>query len=351
MKQLLPISILLVIFSGQLLAQPILSQSDIGFQIGDIHTVDSTDFMDMSSQLGPNMTWDLNDLELMDTPIISSVIDASDTPNGDSFPSSTLTRRIEIPEFTLDQYFSFDASSMQHHGTSLYFGSTTVTSLYTNPEIAFPVPMSYNSSGSDSYESTLIAGPGDIETSGVINWDVPGYGTLLVNNETYNDVLLYRFVRLDTTSSTFGGFTFFTYSEETTYGFMAAGIHYPIVLFTEITTEDDFTGPMTTYEASILTSQITTGLESFSSNVSDIQVFPNPSNDGLINLEFSLLEKEDLTISIFDLTGRSVYRETITELPGTIRKQIDLSDEMEAGIYLLQISTTSAQQAVRVEIE
>lgn len=350
MKHFVILSALLTAFSVHLISQPVLSQSDIGWQIGDSHVIDSIDFVDMSNQVGPNMTWNLNDLEPQGNIVTSSVVDPSETENPDLFPESTVARIIALPEFTIDQYFSFDGSSMQHHGTSLSFGSQNFTTVYTDPEIAFPTPMTYNDSGSDTYDNYAVDTPGNAEGSGTINWDVPGYGTLLVNGETYTDVLMYRFVREDVTTTTFGGFTFTTNSVDENYAFMAAGFHYPIVIFTQSTIDDGFEPPYNDYQASLLISQTNTGLTSELEILPDLHVYPNPSANGSINLEFTLLEKEELSIQLFDLNGRLVYSTSSTELPGQINMLIDLSEDVDTGIYLLQIRSASGQRSLRIEV-
>lgn len=67
----------------------------------------------------------------------------------------------------------------------------------------------------------------------------------------------------------------------------------------------------------------------------DLTFSPNPSN-GKFNLSFTLKEKKNVTINIFDINGNLVYSETLKDFQGTYNKEIDLSRE-EQGTFFLQI--------------
>jgi len=349
MKQLTLISTLFLLSISVLTAQPVLTQSDIGFAIGDSHLIDSLTFMDMSDLEGPNMTWDLSSLTTLGTPITSVVLDPSTLSSSAGFPTSTLARRIVIPELILDQFFNYDAESMQHQGTYLAFGGDDITSFYTNPEIAMPIPMSYGDSGSDTYASEISGGPVAAETSGEIMWSVPGYGTLIVNGQTYNNVLMYKFIRDDVSISSFGGFTFETFSYEVTYLFMVAGYHYPIVVMTEDTTSDEFTPPVTTTEGSVMISQIT-GLDDVSDILPDLNVFPNPVSTDQLTIAYTLDVPMAIELNLVDLSGRLVFKRTFVKQSGQVRQLIQLPNEIEAGLYLMRFISEDGSKTMPLEI-
>lgn len=341
---------LLVVSLCFLTAQPVLTQNDIGFQIGDVQVIDSIDFLDMTSQEGPNMTWDLSSLSPQGTLLTAEVVTPSSTSNGALFPTSTIARTITIPELTIDQFFNFDGASMQHLGTTLSFGVDDIISNYTDPEIAIPLPMTYGSSGSDNYASVLSGGPLASESSGQIDWEVPGYGTLIVNGQTYTDVLMYKLTRDDVTTSSFGGTSFEFLSLEVTYLFMASGYHYPIVVFTEITNNDEFTPPETTYEGSVLISQ-TTSLADLSDILPDLSVFPNPVHKGVLTLEYTLDAPTEMSLELVDLSGRIILNRNSTSQVGLVSQTILLPDNLEAGLYLLNISSEDGFRSVRIVVE
>ena len=70
-------------------------------------------------------------------------------------------------------------------------------------------------------------------------------------------------------------------------------------------------------------------------NVENLKFSPNPS-DGKFNLSFTLEEKKEVTINIYDINGNVVYTETIKDFQGTYNKEIDISDE-GTGAFFLQL--------------
>jgi len=70
-------------------------------------------------------------------------------------------------------------------------------------------------------------------------------------------------------------------------------------------------------------------------DVESMKISPNPSN-GKINLSFSLEERKDVTINIYDINGNVVYTETINDFQGSYQKEIDISDK-GTGAFFLQI--------------
>lgn len=68
----------------------------------------------------------------------------------------------------------------------------------------------------------------------------------------------------------------------------------------------------------------------------EVQLFPNPSN-GEINITF--IPSNDQMIQIFDINGKNVYQENVTEESDrAIIKKIQL-DALQSGMYFMQISS------------
>jgi hypothetical protein len=82
----------------------------------------------------------------------------------------------------------------------------------------------------------------------------------------------------------------------------------------------------------MLTSAITTGIESYHKKTSDINIFPNPATN-LINL--TTINKQDkISYSIYNLTGQLLKSEVIDRQNGNYTIEIS---ELDTGIYLLRI--------------
>ena len=74
-------------------------------------------------------------------------------------------------------------------------------------------------------------------------------------------------------------------------------------------------------------------------NISEISIFPNPSQD-VFNIKFTSLLIDDIQLKIINLVGVVVHVENIKNHIGEYKTSINLED-FSSGIYLLEIQTTS----------
>jgi len=68
-----------------------------------------------------------------------------------------------------------------------------------------------------------------------------------------------------------------------------------------------------------------------------IQNFPNPYNP-VTNIKFTLPQPADFTFTVFDITGRELYRITDAGKAGTYNIKFDGSD-LSSGIYFYRLQT------------
>ncbi len=76
--------------------------------------------------------------------------------------------------------------------------------------------------------------------------------------------------------------------------------------------------------------------KSFGSEMQELQVYPNPAENGRFNLKFKLDSEGSTDIKIYDLKGKMAYQESIGNFKGTYDKQIQVPD-LQNGMYILQI--------------
>lgn len=84
------------------------------------------------------------------------------------------------------------------------------------------------------------------------------------------------------------------------------------------------------------------GIENIS-NDSDLKVYPNPSDNGVFNVEYS----NGSEISVVDLQGNIVLQKTLENMTDTI--QIDLTDQPN-GNYIIHLSHNSGSTDIPVTI-
>ncbi|WP_041758258.1 T9SS type A sorting domain-containing protein [Psychroflexus torquis] len=83
----------------------------------------------------------------------------------------------------------------------------------------------------------------------------------------------------------------------------------------------------------------TLGIENVSNNLS-FSVYPNPSNDKKINLNYdtSKLNSDEHNVVIFSTVGKKILQTTLNKVGGFYNKSLDLSS-LAGGIYILQFTS------------
>ncbi len=70
---------------------------------------------------------------------------------------------------------------------------------------------------------------------------------------------------------------------------------------------------------------------------SDWEIYPNPTKDGLVNLDFSTSQNEPIQISVYDIKGAEVYRKDIDITAGDQSINLDMGSIHVSGIYIVKI--------------
>ena len=94
-----------------------------------------------------------------------------------------------------------------------------------------------------------------------------------------------------------------------------------------------------------------TGVESINNSVQINSLYPNPANS-FVNLAFTSLNGGATSVSVTDVTGRTVYaEEQTTDLaPGKYERFIDVSS-LDAGIYFLVLKTVEETTTQKFIVE
>lgn len=92
----------------------------------------------------------------------------------------------------------------------------------------------------------------------------------------------------------------------------------------------------------------TTGLALLSDRVSNLAVFPNPSND-VVKVNFDLKRSSHVTINVSDLNGKRLISVLKGKYNGNVTKEVNIS-ELPQGVYLMNIEVDgkSATQKINV---
>jgi hypothetical protein len=82
---------------------------------------------------------------------------------------------------------------------------------------------------------------------------------------------------------------------------------------------------------------IRSGQEDLAGNIRDVKVFPNPLSD-VLTVSVKLQEKDKTTISLYDLTGKLIFKEDVLDNQD-FNKNYPLSN-LPVGMYVLRVSTS-----------
>jgi hypothetical protein len=83
--------------------------------------------------------------------------------------------------------------------------------------------------------------------------------------------------------------------------------------------------------------------------VNELGIYPNPSEDGKINIQISTASNDDVNINIYDLLGRKVFDE-IYENSNIFKKELKV-DKFSNGIYLIEIQQGGKKTTKKIIIK
>ena len=82
----------------------------------------------------------------------------------------------------------------------------------------------------------------------------------------------------------------------------------------------------------------------------DLQFFPNPAPNGKFQVRFSHPNEADMSLKVFDLSGKEVYNRAIDGFRGRYSETMDLSKQPK-GVYLLEISLDDKRLTRKIAID
>lgn len=109
------------------------------------------------------------------------------------------------------------------------------------------------------------------------------------------------------------------------------------------------TGAMTIDPLTSPCDQVATSVNVLRDALTDaVSVFPNPSTNGKVTLQYNLERSADLSISVLDVTGRTVFSGQVKDaLNGT--KELELSN-VPNGIYVVKLTSEIGQASKKIVI-
>jgi len=324
-----------VFISTALLAQPTITQADLIPLVGASALSDSVSYVDLSSQVGINQTWDLSGLTSIGPAYTYNWINPASAAGESNFPTANYAVVVDFLTF----FYDISNNEYNEIGYYLEFGGNAVMETFSNPAVRFEFPMQYGGSGSDTYESTMeFGGVFAINSTGSLDWNIEGYGTAILPFGTFSDVLLIHVEEAAQDVQDLGGMEFVSNSTNSIYALYKAGMPLPLAIFEELTFSD-VQGTEVTYLGRTFNSS--GGVSVGEEGVNQLNVYPNPT-DGVVRVELGL--EEIISLSLFTTDGKFVQNFSTAQGSSIT---LDMSG-LPLGVYVLIAKGANEVRTTRV---
>ena len=310
------------------IAQPTINSGNLP-QLGDHVTIgicsDIPSPSILDAQTGANYTWDFSTLTEQEEQFFDFV-----EPSNTYWP--TTYQNSNICGVSWEDGYSFyniTPSALTTEGNKLILSpGDTASIIYTDQEQIIPIPYSMGTTFTDNFSGSGYVGGFNVSITGTIDFEADGYGTLILPNATYQNVVRYRFDRTQT--NTISGFPP-SQQSKTQWAWVSADHRFWLLLIEDI--DDGFSTSYLTWFDKAPQDVLTSVGGPGPSN--GPHVYPNPITMGeSLQLGRSLTANE--TLQLFDLQGRLV------KSLNTINSSVEL-DQVIVGVYLLKVINIDGQ--------
>lgn len=318
-----------------LYAQPTVPQ--LGFSPGMTIVLDSEFPITSPGASGANVTWDLSSAVFSGANYTYTAQSISSVPGAGQFPNANAAYQVDLTDGFSGYYFFDYTVGFTDHGELITGTGLDLVAPYSDPMTYCTTPIIFGGSGSDTYAFASTNNTITSNTTGTITWNVDAYGTLVLPNATYTNVLRVRTLEVETTTTIISGFPITNESQEESWLWFKAGYPLPLLTYSIIT--DDFgTEPGAT--AAIVSFSGSTGFNE--TPQAPLLVQPNPANT-FCNVRFPGMT--DPHVRLLDATGQVLLDRRLKGFEPSVR--IDLEDRAP-GVYLVQAITADGMQNARI---
>lgn len=347
MKTFATFSLLLTLLSFGV-AQPIIHRSHL-LAPGDPFFVGSVSTVPDPGSSGANAVWDFSSVQAGNTALNTTVM-ASATPFAGDFPSANIALVDQTPGATFYQYILLDEGVWEEHGY-VDPGFSNVT--FGNPRTFLEFPVSYQGQWQDDFTYTieyLVGDPVTTRGEGNVRVNVDGYGTLMLPQSTFDDVLRLRIIAEATDTTNFGGGLYErNYVYDTTIVWLSPSYHAPLATHIRSRTDrtttviigDTLVVPETLeysgFSFDPMAEPTSAILEAADIGLAELQISPNPFEQQL-HIAFNAQKDSEVVMRVLDIHGREFHHEMMSVVEG--KNVVDIMlPELQSGSYLMSFQT------------
>jgi hypothetical protein len=292
--------------------------------IGDSIIIYRSDTLGLNQgSSGTNVTWNFSTLDSIGA-VYRYTMSPSVTPYPILYPSSNRAEKTVSGTSTNYQFYNIQKDSMITVGTS---GGVIDSTIYSNTDKAMIFPFTYLNTFYDSSISISYYNTGGLSNRSYHSrtTTADGYGTLILPNATYTNVLRYKVVHNEI-DSLFSGANFNSkttwYIEE--YLWVDAGYRAYLLYVNPLKNKNGVPQAKSVHYVRNPHSITPTGIQTNNYQTSQIIIYPNPST-GIINIAGPAIG----TVTVLNSLGQIVIK---TKMTG----KIDIS-KIAQGLYFIQL--------------
>lgn len=318
-------TVLLMFLSVLTFAQPTITENNIP-QLGDSVVIAICSDQVNAGSSGAEQTWDFSTLNEIEEQYFK-FLSPTEAPKKDSFPTANVVGRSWENSFS---FYQTDGSALGVAGYVLPMElSDTTLQVFDDLQDLAQFPFTFNSTFTDTYSGTShIAGVGAFPFDGTITFEADGYGTLILPNATYENVVRYHFV--STQQNYFNGIPAGTQTKEQ-WGWISEDYRFWLLLM-EVNTVQGIANELVWYDKNPYPVVPTTTKDV---NQDNLAIYPNPIRSGQ-DVNFHWESSESRIIEIYGMDGSFLSKEKIYLNHGTNAYSIPVS---LPGIYVIKISS------------
>lgn len=339
MKKILPFVLFCALSLNALFAQPTLTSSSAPTPGLVVYSqgCDTTAVLPGSS--GANVTWDFANLIPDSIPLATTYVDPATTQYGSYFPTSTVAQAIDT---MYSMYYTLSSSLFQLDG----FGGYIILEQFSDPQTLMTFPFTYNSAFTDAFYATNSSWGYTTYHWGSTNVTGDGYGTLILPDATYSNVLRVKTTGSSRDSSNIMGQVSITDRTQESYGWYT-GTDQEYVFQINFNTST-YQGT-TSYSKSVAYRPSSTSISALS-ETTGLSVYPNPAHERS-SVSLNLKNESHLDISVYDLSGKKVldvFKGTMQSGKHTV--SFDCGS-LPSGIYQITAKSDNSTSKTKLVVE
>jgi len=311
---------MLALIPAILSAQPTITNAE-NFSIGTVLTFQQCNSTGVNpGNSGASQTWNFSTLTSLGTTSIETMVTPASTTHGNLFPTSNLVEQYSNGTFV---YVNATVDSSYLVG---YVDTTNNLIIHYPNSLLFALrPITYTNITTDTFSDIFSSPSYNFNGQGTSTINADGYGTLILPNGTYSNVLRLKITQNETDTI----LPSHTLSNTNTISYVwFDGVHTSALLKIDSTHSGTFSSKSVEY----LLNE-TTGITELTKN-NVFNIYPNPTNG-----EFTIiLQTDNAEINVTDILGQGIIKTQTRQ--STTNLQLENN-----GVYIVYVKTKQGTTA------